>query len=337
MLIAREELLEQLESCEAGLAKKEVLEQTGSFVFRDGFIYTFNDERACRRKTQIDFNGAVQAETLLNVLRKMKETELSLDVKDSTLYVKGKSKRSTIKMNHQILIPIDSIERPTKRDWNDLDPAFTEAIGLVDPCASDTVSDTVFSSIHITPDFVEACDGKQAARYTMTTGVSESCLVRKGYLKQVLAHGMTKIAETRAWLHFKNPNGLVISCRRFVEKYSDKVDALFEPDEGVNIVLPKGIIESIDLADVFSSNTTETDNEIRVSLEEGKLTLRGSGSMGEYREDMKIAYDDSPVAFAITPSILQDVVKRHNECMICERSLRVETANFIYITSIKVL
>jgi hypothetical protein len=73
--------------------------------------------------------------------------------------------------------------------------------------------------INLTPRFVEAWDNFQIARYKIKTGLTEPVLVRQSSIKHVVSLGMTETAETQGWLHFKNPNGLVLSCRRYVDQF----------------------------------------------------------------------------------------------------------------------
>src|SRR5687768_12406403 len=58
MRVDRENLLRALESVTAGLAHREIIEQSGSFVFKDGNVITFNDEIACTATSPLKIQGA---------------------------------------------------------------------------------------------------------------------------------------------------------------------------------------------------------------------------------------------------------------------------------------
>jgi hypothetical protein len=66
--INREEFLRNLESVEPGLSPREILEQSSCFIFQKGWIKTFNDEVACKIKSPLKLEGAVQAAPLLAIL-----------------------------------------------------------------------------------------------------------------------------------------------------------------------------------------------------------------------------------------------------------------------------
>ena len=71
MKVNREELLRNLESVQAGLSRREILEQSDCFVFGGKRVVTYNDEVSCRGPSGLDdsFRGAAKADKLLEVLR----------------------------------------------------------------------------------------------------------------------------------------------------------------------------------------------------------------------------------------------------------------------------
>jgi len=77
-MVKRIELLGCLELLTPGLAKKELIEQSACFVFRDGLAQTFNDEVACSMKADYGIEGAVPAEPLLNLLRQLPDENIKL-------------------------------------------------------------------------------------------------------------------------------------------------------------------------------------------------------------------------------------------------------------------
>ena len=72
MKATREKLLKEVEAVLPGISQKELIEQSSCIIFKDGKIYTYNDEISCRYYTHLKINGAVSAMPLINILRKMK-------------------------------------------------------------------------------------------------------------------------------------------------------------------------------------------------------------------------------------------------------------------------
>ena len=108
--IEREALLQQLESVQAGLSSREVMEQSSCFVFQNGTVQTYNDEIACKQDCVLEMTGAVQAEPLLGILRKMTEGTILISSTEEELVIEGKGRKAGIRMEQEILLAVDGIE-----------------------------------------------------------------------------------------------------------------------------------------------------------------------------------------------------------------------------------
>lgn len=323
----REELLKALESVSAGLAQREVIEQSSCFVFQDGRLTTFNDEVLVSAPSPITgVSGAVPARPLLSLLSKLKEDDLDIDAADGQLRVKGTGRRAGIIMESEIALQPDAIEQP--QQWRPLPTDFGEAVDVVQACASADDSSFVLTCIHIAPEFLEACDNFQIARFPIKIGLTESCLVRRDSLVPVVGLGMTEIGSTDAWLHFRNSADLRMSCRRWVEEYQD-LSEIMEVD-GETATLPAGLSEAVGKAEVFSSDNVEA-NRVLIALKDGKLKIRGEGASGWYEERKKIAYNGPPLSFMISPSLLGQITKLTSECVVSSSRLKIDAGKFQYV------
>jgi len=328
MRIDRELLLRKLETVRAGLAIKEAVEQSSCFVFRGGRVYTFNDEVFCSNEIEVGFEGAVAAKQLLDLLGKLTEEEITIEVDGGEMLVKGKRRRAGITLENEIRLPIDAVEEP--ETWHDLDPTFGDAVQVVGACASTDANTFALTCIHITPEYVEACDNMQLARYPVETGLEEECLVKRSSLKNIVGLGMTEVGPTEGWVHYRNTTGLVISMRKEVADYVE-LDGMLEVS-GVRTTLPNSLVDAIDKATVFS----EGDNAVvTVSLRQGKLRLKGFGAAGWYEELRELPWDGEDIAFNIEPKLLSDIVGKANDCYIAEERLKIDGGKFIYVTCLE--
>jgi len=327
MRVNREELLRALESVTPGLSSKEIQEQSNCLVFYEGRVVTFNDEISCSRESPLgDISGAVRATPLLTLLSKLTEDEIKIEQNESKLLIYGNRRRSGIRMEKEIMLPVDSVEVPD--NWNPLDSEFSEAINIVNSCASKDESGFVLTCIHIHPDWVEACDRFQIARYPLKTGVEKSTLVRANSLKKIVGFDMSKICETKSWLHFKNSSGLFFSCRRYLEKYADLSEYL--TDKGTTpIVLPGSLEEMVSKAEIFSGESAE-GNYISVSLKSDKIRIKGEGAIGWYEEIKQVKYNGPDIKFSIDPKLLVEITKKSNECGIASDRLFIDSGKFQY-------
>lgn len=328
-VINREELLQQLMSVQPGLSRREIIEQSSCFVFKDGIVMTYNDEIACTQKCALAIEGAVQAQALITLLGKMPEDELEVEVTDGELVLKGKKRRASFRREAEVNLPIAAVDKPTK--WSDLPADFLEAITLVQHSASKDESRFQLTCIHIAPKYIEACDNYQITRYKVACGVAESTLVRADSLKHIPALGMTEFSETESWIHFRNPNGLVLSCRRYKEDFPNLKDLL--NFTGHKITLPKGLGDAADKAKVFTNETSD-DSQVLVELRQGKLRVKGVGGNGSYQEVKKLAYDGPDMSFMIAPDLLIEITSRHNDAEITDGRLKVDGGKWRYVTSL---
>lgn len=333
----RESLLSRLQSVSPGLSSKDVVEQSSCFVFQGGVVMTYNDEIACRIPLpwkDKDFEGAVRAEPLLKLLGKMKEDEVDLEMKEAGLVVSGIRKKSCIQMEKEILLGISIVDNP--EEWHPLHADFADAVELVSSCAGKDESKFHLTCIHLTPKYLETCDQFQMARYRLKTGFEEESLIRCDSMKHVVTFGMTEYSATKNWFHFRNKTGLVLSCRRFLDQYED-LNPLLEVN-GAPMVLPKGLAEAVDKASIFSEDNTDSDN-IRVEFRPGSLKIKGQGDCGWYTEIRKMpSYKGEAMRFVISPKLLLEITKRHNECEVEAATkkkpgrLRVTVGKFNYVT-----
>lgn len=332
MKVDREKLLHALTLTEHGLSQRDVVEQSGCYVFQEGRIITFNDEIACSCETDLKINGAVQAEPFKNILAKLKEEFLEINEEDTQVLIKGKgSKRIGIVKESQIHMPIAKLEVPKK--WKDLPNDFSEAIEFVQGCAGRDEAEFTLTCIHIHPKFIEAFDNFQFARYNIKLDLKSEFLVRQASIKAIITMGMGKISEGKNWVHFKNDDGVTLSCRRWKDDYLDC--SFIVKANGEKVTLPKGLIESSNRAEVFSENNAQQGN-IKVDLSKDQVILKGEGSYGWYSEKKKIEYTGKSYSFMIRPSMLVQLLQRENRCIISEKLLKVQSSEnkAVYVTSL---
>jgi hypothetical protein len=332
MRINRTAFLSILESVSPGLSAREFVEQSHAFAFRRGYVYTFNDEVACKAKSTLpkDFEGAVVATKLLAMLRKNdRDDEIEVVESKGELRLIGKRWKSAITMEDKIHLPIELVEKP--ETWKPLHEDFNDALMIVQECAGKDASQFILTCVHLHPKWLEATDNIQMIRYRIRTEVDEEFLVRRDSIKNILNLGMTEFSETKAWVHFRNPSGIVLSARRHVEEYPD-----FGPElkvEGEPATLPKGLVESVDCAHEFTKDDTD-QQEVQVKLKSGKLVIRGRGVSGWYKKEHKLKYDGEPLQFYISPTLLIQLVNKYVDCRINPSALLVDGGRFKYVTGL---
>lgn len=331
--ISRSDLLHKLESVVPGLSPTGIVEQTDNFVFKNGRLITFNHDVACRIISGFpkELEVAITAKPLMDLLSKLDDEDLEVALNEEYLVVRGKrNEEGGVRISNEIVLQLDAVERPKK--WQKMNKRFTEAIGMVQECATKDATKTILSCVHIHPEFVEACDNYQIARYNLDTFVQEPILVKRDSIKKIISLDMTEFCETESWMHFKNPSGLILSCRRYVESYKD-MTSYIEIKNGKPITLPRGLEEAVSKATIFSKEN-EDDDSVMINLRPGKVRIHGVGASGYYKRRFKIKYRGAPLEFMIAPNVISQIAKRHNECLIDGEKMKVEGGRWVYVTSL---
>lgn len=330
MKINREDLLGTLNQIKPGTSPKETISQSDCFVFNGKEVLSFNDEVCCRMASPLEgIQGAIRAAPLLGILEKLTDDEVEISKDESHLQIKGKGRKARLIMEQDVLLPLDGIELPGK--WRDLPEEFEDAVRIVSGCAAYSNSDFARTCIHIHSKYLEACDDHQAARYTVDTGIKKDYLVLRGSIRQILSLGMIKISESENWVHFQNARGLSLSCRRILDDYL-VLDNMLVSQGGERVVMPKGIAEAVEIANVLTEGTP--DSALIVTLSRDRIKVKGEGPAGEFTEIRKAAYKGREMQFLINAKILQDVVSKHNECTVSEDRLLIDGGSWKYVTAL---
>lgn len=333
--IAKEELLRAARSVVPGLSPREVVEQQDSLVFKKGRIVTFNDQVFCRAPSGLpkDFPTiVVKAKKFIGQLGRLPDSEVKLSVEDKVLVVTGKRRKLRFRGETEVLLPIDTLTIPKDEAWRKVPSDFAEAVGIVGESASTDASAQRFTCVHIHPTHMEACDGDQATRYTMKTGVKKPILVKRDALRYVPNTDPTHFAEVEGWLMFRNPDNLIIGCHRYAEEY-DNLDRLFGYT-GTKTTLPKLLSTEVALAAEFSKE--DADNpRVRIDLKAGWMRITGVGDSGEYEATKKVRYDGPPMSFLVLPNLLTAVLKLATDCEIDTKHyhLIVRGDNYSFVAS----
>ena len=330
MRVNRVGLLKQLQSVSPGLEKTEVIDQSHCFAFHDGGVFTFNDEVACRAKSILNIEGAVRADPLLKVLQKMTEEEVSVEVKEGQFTVKGNKKRMDIRMDAEVMMPVEQVEKPG--EWRKLPSGFLDGLSMALSCAGRDDSQFVLTCVHVHQNFIEACDNFQLVRSLVDTGVGTPLLIRRVAVESIVRIGADELSETDSWAHFRTGEGLVLSCRRYADSYPD-LEGLIEFEGGIATELPQGLTGAVNRAEILTLENKES-NRVTIELRDGCIRLEGQGPSGRYREMIECPFDGEPIRFRISPKLLMEIVRRKTGCILGDKAIKVKGDKFIYISCV---
>lgn len=329
--VKREELLEALISVSPGLSLNAEFEQSHCFVFKDDMIRTYNDEISCVRESPVKgLHGAVHAKPLLELLQKMTEDDIRVEIKDDKFIVKGKAKTGKIACYDTIVLEYGEAGIPD--EWHDLDSDWLEGVEMVAACASHDQSDYVYTTVRLTPDFVEAMDSWQAGRFTVKSPVEDQVFIRRQAVKFIVDMGMEQISLSEQWAHFKSPDGLQLSCRISRHEEYPEMGDMFNV-KGKKIAMPKGLAEAAQRAEIMCE---DEDKYVTVNLSENKLTISSVSAEGMYEESRKVKYNGKDLIFDISAPLLAKMCEKYEAVRVGDTRMGVKVGLFRYVTVLKV-
>ena len=333
MRVNRESFLTKLAIAKIGLTNKELIQQSSFYVFKEGKLHTFNGEIACSCDSELDRNleFAIEPGKFVDILNKLTDKSIGITIEDSQLIIAhGKSERMGLPIKDEVELPLDKIEAP--KEWKPLSTYFCTGVDLVKECVSKNEKAGVYTYINVTPKSVEATDDCQVARYKVRTPIEESVLVKGRALAGIVPLGATEVSDGDSFIHFRNEDGIVISCAKYVDDFPD-ISEIMEKT-GKAIPFPKGLDVVVGRSEVFTKDSENGEMLIEL-MPNGKIRLKAKSDDGSwYRKTKLIKYNGEKLVFMITPKILLELSHHQTECLLCDNLLKVEEGKFTFVTAI---
>lgn len=333
MKIERKKLIDILTKVQPGLASKEIIEQSHSFVFTHGRVCTYNDEIAVSTPIELEgIKGAVKAEEFYKLLNKSKAKEIELLTHKGELRLRTKRSKAGIRMESKISLPIDEITKPKK--WIKLPKRFVDAIAFALFSVSTDVTKQILMCLHIEGRYVTACDNFRLLRYDMGKKAEKrfpkAILIPSGAATELVGYKPVEYARSRGWLHFRMEDGTVFSCRTYSQKYPD-VSKLFKLKKLATIEMPKNMKSMLDRAGVFTKAQFEQDEQVRITIADNTLVVYAKGDAGWFKEERKIKYEGEEVKFKVNPIFLMKSLDLLTRVVIGNKRLKLEADNFVHL------
>lgn len=312
MLINRKLLLDTLAFVRSGLAAREILEQTCSFIFMDGRVVTYNDEVSVSMPLPLNIKGAVQSKEFYALLAKATGMDIDISVVDGQLVLTGNTGMiATMPINNEILVPIDEMPAANNDLWNPLDESFPERLKLCLQTVSKNAVKPALCAVHWKAGILESSDNYQITRCTLSTSLSDGVevLLPSRSASELVRFGPVFCQIADGWIHFKSLDGVIFSCRFSTTPYPDLGAVIafqFESSTPVKFSprLPKILERSLILAARYS----EGEPFVHVSIRDNQLTVKAGQGSSRFEEPctVKCAGD---FEFRINPEFLRKMLE----------------------------
>ncbi len=347
--VNREAFLNLLQAIKVAVTPKDEIDQSSCFVFQNGLVAGFDEEKLCRAKSGLgkDFLCVVRAKPILQLLDRLPDEKIILSLTDGELLVSGlNGRKSGLVVEREVRLLLSQTEDPGKDDWRNLPANFSEAIKLAAECTGSDDPKFWLTCVHVHPKYVEACDNKRILRYTVDLEgvINGEFLIRSSAAEAIHDLGMEKVCETQNWVHFQNRNEVVLSCRRWLDEFRDLGPVLESAKGGRTIELPDGLGEAAKRAAIFANEIgVKGKPKIMIRLQDGdgksnnkNLLVRGEGPLGWLEEPFSVTYTGPTLAFMATPTLLSEIGRRSNAVDVANNKLYVRSDNYEYVALLSV-
>jgi len=315
MKIKREDMVTALSLAKAGLSPKQSINQTGTFVFKDDCLWTFNDEILVSVPIKTGIECAVPSKELTAFINRSSAEEINVKFEKGQFRASAGRTRCGINSEAEITLPIDDLEIPEEQDWIDIPKRFLDGVSATAGSTGRDSSQLSLECIHITKKgFMEACDNYQATLYDLEEEFDSDVLLPARNVLPLKNIEPFHYAVTKDWVWFINDRDVIFAVRSHWGEFLATED--FMDVEGPQVELPAELGQALGDADIFVDDDGERN--VSVSLESGKMKVKGEGDMGWLEESIPIKYKGEAVAFQINPTFLSRIISRMKEVIIGE-------------------
>lgn len=331
MKTSKEKLQKAIDTVSIGLATKEMIEQSTSYIFKNGMVQTYNDEISVQYPVEIEIEGAVKAQEFRQLLAKVKGDEIDIEVEENQLLLSAGRTKAGLQLQAEITLPVDEVRLGKK--WYTLPEDFIQAIKFTMASASKDMSRGVLVCVHVSERMVTASDAYRIAQYEMACAIGcDEFLIPAHVCSKIVGYDIEKINIHEGWASFKTKDGAIISCRTYQERFVN-VSQLLQV-EGEEFSFPTQLKDMLERVDVFSKRDYILDEHVDVTIGKGCISLRAESPSGWIEEKAGI---DTKVEceFAIIPYLLRDICDKKHIAVLDSTKLLFSADNWKYLTVLR--
>lgn len=325
------ELVDNLAPLQNGVSKSPTLRQSDCIIFQSGKAYTFSgDVFAIVSTPYWAYDGAVNYASLMEVLKKYKDSEVDIELQDSsTLVIKRGRSKTKLPFESTILLSISVVPTPDPLQWSELPPEFQSSVAIAESVAKVVHGDDILSSLNITPTCIEAASTSQIVRCKCELGIGHRFLIRAGLCEKLLKSCLSEFQLIGRWFLLRS-SAVTFAIPVYLDEFIDDIDAFLKPAEFC-IEFPSDLWPDLALIKTILSK----DELMQVTLADGKCTIEADSSKGNHTAEAEMA-TPCDMSFKISPDLFSRLLTEFHECTISKCGIRVNNATFDYAASVEI-
>lgn len=325
MKVNRQELLSVLDAMLPGLAGGRSVVQNGDrFVFHDCRIYTFNDEIGVSHPTTLDFDGAVAAEELYQLLKRHRAKEVSVEVNGPDLVVATANSKAGITMDESTSAFHEEIKFPSA--WSPLPGDFIASLTLASTTAGKNLSDLILTFVRVVGNTCWATNNIEIICVTMDGEVPGAGFMVPANIAKVLAgYEPVEYGLQKGWLHFRNQHNVTFSVRTVEAEYPNLEEYFVEC--GGEVKITGETAEALDRLNVFAKENT--GGMVDVAAIKGGIRLSAKADAGWIKERVRAECPQGAM-FRIHVDVLRKALEKSATFGLSEISIVIAADGFRY-------
>jgi DNA polymerase III sliding clamp (beta) subunit (PCNA family) len=330
----KQTLLNALELVKPGLAGKEAIEQSTSFVFIKGNIVTYNDSISVSHPLpELLVEGAVPANELYNLLNRIKSEDIEVTVLGNELHINAGKAKAGVSLVDEIKLPLSEIGAID--EWQPLPERFLKGIEMAMYSCSRNLSEPITNCVYVNEKgFVEGTNNYKITHFELQNPMPVPSFLLPSYVVPNLVKlKPIEVSKGDGWVHFRTEQGTVISCRIVDDKYPDTTMVLEK--SGIEIIFPKTIQEMLERACVFSKRENTDLETVEIQIENKTIKVRSQNESGWFEEEGNIRYEGGTLCFIISPVLLKEIVKETLAFLYADNLLRFDGEGWTYIAALE--
>lgn len=332
MILSRNSLISVLKQAMPGVETgNTILEGSDTFVFTNGFVYTYNDNISVASKLTDDakeLSGTIKANDFYILLSRFKDDELKIIVKEDRWIIKSGSARAELTLLADSAIEYVKRILPENPTWKALPVRFFDGMKM----ALFASNNSSLSGIYIHNDILTSTDEMRINCYKLDASIEDTVWLADTAVKELLKlNNLEQMNVSQGWVHFLAKDGTIFSCKRLQhEKYPyDKVMDLItknkKEDRDVCGILPKELVEVVNRASALSMNM-ESFDAIKLIFNNDGIEVYSERASGNYEEtvkwEKKIEKEFEPVSIYIDSGMIESGVKQSKSFYLKQRQLK---------------
>jgi len=355
MQIDTKKLMSALDTIRPGTDKREIVNQSSFYGFKDDYIYTYNDEITVSTKLKTGIECYVNADDLFNLLNRVNDKEITIDVVnrkkkdkekgsnefDADMVVSGKKFKATLagyrKSNLRDLKTVDIKDS----EFTELPDNFIDMLKMCRMSVDTDMSRPALTCIHWLPDKLESCDNFRVTQYKgkFPNVCDDGVLLHKGCIDQLIKFKPTHYCFTgdNEWVHFKIGNACIFSSRIFSGTYP-KLDNVAGMIDNETIHFLPSMTDVLQRALIFakSNDTIAGTEQALIEIKGTHVKVAVSAVRGSFSESARIKAK-SDFKFEIRIRALIDILSSEFSSAILDEKverLKFSTDDMIHIVAL---